>query len=264
MSKLERLLDSQQDCVNALEVTKNSLTKLTYERRTLETVERLYKLGVQQWELIKSNHEKIKCFENVSTATYSGEIKAAKNNMAKIQQFVEKTFPELLIGKIEVDIADDQDDKEEKIDEDRPSTITTVKINPEKPGTSKNINVFQNDDVIDEQIIPRSQQDQQDNERNQPPLNNRADNTEQIKQFMDMINNQQKLIQVILGNENKQTKSDDKGLRVPEISLPTFDGNLRNNNYKYFKTSFDSVISRTRATTIDKFALLRSKLLEMH
>ena len=260
MSKLERLLDSQQDCVNVLEVSKNSLTKPTYERRTLETVERLYKLGVQQWELIKSNHEKIKCFENVSTATYSGELKAAKNNMAKIQQFVEKTFPELLIGKIEVDIADDQDDKEKKIDEDRPSTITTVKINPEKPGTSKNINVFQNDDVIDEQIIPRSQQDQQDNERNQPPLNNRADNTEQIKQFMDMINNQQKLIQVILGNENKQTKSDDKGLRVPEISLPTFDGNLRNNNYKYFKTSFDSVISRTRATTIDKFALLRSKL----
>ena len=103
MSKLERLLDTQQDCVNALEITKNSLTKLTYERRTLETVERLYKLGVQQWELIKSNHEKIKCFEYVSTATYSGELKAAKNNMAKIQQFVEKTFPELLICKIEVD-----------------------------------------------------------------------------------------------------------------------------------------------------------------
>ena len=93
----------------------------------------------------------------------------------------------------------------------------------------------------------------QNNERNQ------RDNFDQIQQLMDLINNQQKLIHV-LNNDNRQTKSEDKGLRIPEIALPIFEGNLRKNNFKFFKTSFDSVISRTRATTIDKFALLRSKL----
>lgn len=109
MSKLERLLDSQQDCVHVLESTKNNLTKLTYEKRTLEKVSNLLETGEQQWELIKSNHEKIKCFENISTVTYSNELKAAKYNMAKIQQFVAKCYPELLVGKVMIDIGNDQE-----------------------------------------------------------------------------------------------------------------------------------------------------------
>lgn len=50
-----------------------------------------------------------------------------------------------------------------------------------------------------------------------------------------------------------------QGIRIPEVNLPTFNGDLK--DYKSFKTTFESVINHSRTTTIERFALLRSKLL---
>ena len=114
MSKLARLLDTQQDCVFALEQTKNNLTKLTYERRTYETVSRLYHLGDQQWELVLSNHEKISSFGEHISPEYFNKFKEAQDNMSKIQQFCRKCFPELLIEKQMLEpIFDEKDDEKQ-------------------------------------------------------------------------------------------------------------------------------------------------------
>jgi hypothetical protein len=48
------------------------------------------------------------------------------------------------------------------------------------------------------------------------------------------------------------------GVKIPEISLPIFEGNIK--HFKLFKETFNSLISRSRTSSIERFALLRSKL----
>lgn len=81
--------------------------------------------------------------------------------MAKIQQFVEKCYPELLVGKIMINIGNDQETEEGKIKIDQPSTApkdsTGFQIEiPETPELSQNPNVFLFDDAVNEQIPSRS------------------------------------------------------------------------------------------------------------
>ena len=88
--------------------------------------------------------------------------------------------------------------------------------------------------------------------------NNNSNNISQIQQFMDLLTSQQKLTQQVLNQD--RPNNTERGLRVPEISLPIFNGDFRKKSYKFFKTSFDSVVSRIKTTTIERYALLRSRL----
>jgi hypothetical protein len=57
---------------------------------------------------------------------------------------------------------------------------------------------------------------------------------------------------------NQQQRNQRPGLRLPEISLQVFDGNIK--NYRLFRDTFASVINRSHLTETERFALLRSKL----
>ena len=107
----------------------------------METVTKLYNSGEQTWELIKANHEKIKGFENILTTEYSNELKAAKTNIAKIQQFVAKCYPDILIGKSIVELGSEQEIEDKTKEEDKPSKVPTATTQaalcvPETPGPS--------------------------------------------------------------------------------------------------------------------------------
>jgi hypothetical protein len=86
---------------------------------------------------------------------------------------------------------------------------------------------------------------------------NPGNNDSQIMKLIEMISLNQ--AQVTRMTERiLQTPNIASGIKIPEIELPKFDGNIK--NYKLFKDTFNSIIKRSKTSAIERFALLRSKL----
>lgn len=58
--------------------------------------------------------------------------------------------------------------------------------------------------------------------------------------------------------ENEHSNQRGSGLRIPEIQIPVFSGDVR--DFKSFRNVFEYVISNSRTTKIERFHLLRSRL----
>ena len=102
------------------------------------------------------------------------------------------------------------------------------------------------------------------NQRNAPPQINAPNpraivadpqptvESTQMQAIIRILENQQNMI------STKATNKEMSGVRMPEVVLPTLDGNIK--NYKTFRESFQQTLNRTKTATIAKFILLRSKL----
>jgi Protein of unknown function (DUF1759) len=86
-------------------------------------------------------------------------------------------------------------------------------------------------------------------------INDTTDSTDKITQLLEL------LVKRSLEQEAERTSNPTdpaSGIRIPEVNFSAFGGEIK--DYKVFKSSFMSIVKRSRMTPIEKFHLLRSKL----
>lgn len=251
-STMARLFDTQTDIFNRLAHLRNNLVKLAKDKRTEEKLLSVYINARETVDLFDTNHEQLLLISPDLPEDYYH----IKTNIAGIYKeilaFIETHFPGLCdpseikksppvatpLGGIPSTSSENADTNAPKQQEDQTNEddINNLLVHEAPGGAVPELNdPTQPSEAVGRKIVYATDP--------------------KIAEILEMLAESHT---AQLASNILQENSLENNIRVPEISIPIFDGDVR--SFKTFRDTFLSIMSRIRISDIEKLLFLKSKL----
>ena len=274
MSQLSELIDKQQLAIDRLDNILSNLSKLGIDKRTREVLGKAFEKAGKNWDEILSNHKNLVEQGIPDDPTYFEKLNNAVIIGEKIESFITKHFPDLVqisltkcalelfieLPKSSRNVDNGNEISEEDVSEGSSSRqaptledelfqeFLSFKKTKEKEALNSEEKETARKQAEKFQEILNCQKLKEENE-----IKVKNENS-QIAMLMQMVANQQRWMEM----QNKVESPKHGGLRLPQVDLLSFDGNIK--NYKAFQDIFETVMKKSQLDPIERFTILRSKL----